>query len=74
MNKRMSEGLEKRPWLRPFVEDGDQSLAPAERRWNEAVELAMAELEKLGIEIYKRMKTAGGMETTALVVTGKEER
>lgn len=69
MNDTMEEALAERPWLKPFLEDGDEDLEPAERRWSEAVREAKAELRRLGVVVHERARTRSGLETTALVLT-----
>lgn len=72
MNDTMRIELLERPWLEPFLEPDDETLEPAEQRWDEAVEIATRELERLGIHVYRRMKPRRGIETTALLVTPEE--
>ena len=72
MNK-MLEALEREPWLEPFIEDDDEDLDPARKRWTDAVTAAKAELRRLGVQVYERAKTAGGLETTMLLVRREGE-
>ncbi len=72
MNDEMEVELREKPWLEPFVEDGDEDLEAVEERWREAVEAAKAELRRLGVTVYTRMKTSSGLETTALLVTPEQ--
>lgn len=74
MNKTIRDGLKNRPWLEPFIEAGDENLEPAETRWREAVDLAIRQLEEMGVEVFERMLTADGLETTALIVAEREPR
>ena len=74
MTAEMLEGLEQRPWLRPFVAPDDENLEPAEERWREAVREAKAELRRLGVEVYERAKTAEGYETTMLLMSSEKEK
>jgi hypothetical protein len=74
MTDEMLEGLASKPWLRPFVEDDDEDLEPAEERWREAVDLAVRELEALGVVVHERAKTKSGLQTTMLLVPSGDER
>lgn len=74
MNYRMKSELKSKPWLQPFIEDGDEDLGPAKERWREAVDLAIRQLEEMGVEVHQRMRTESGLETTALVVSQREAR
>lgn len=69
MNEDMRAGLRERPWLGAFVEDDDEDLEAAERRWEEAVEEGVRRLEELGVEVYKRARTADNVETTMLLTS-----
>jgi hypothetical protein len=64
--------LAEKPWLRIYVEDGDESLDEAEARWREAVAAARVELRSRGVELHRRMTTRTGLRTTALARTVEE--
>lgn len=74
MNDTMIEGLKERPWLEPFLEDGDEDLEPARNRWRAAVKAAKAELRKLGFQLHERAKTSSGLETTMLIMPTEPEK
>jgi hypothetical protein len=63
--------LSESPWLEPFIEDGDDDLEPARRRYNQAVTAAHAQIRATGQTVYKRQYTTTGAETTALITHPK---
>ena len=64
--------LDNEPWLRPFIEDGDVMLGQAQKRFQDATRAASAEVRIQHRELFARMLTASGLETTALQTTSKD--
>ena len=63
--------LDERPWLEPFIEDGDTSIDAAIERYERAMTEVRAEVRATGHAVYRRMQTADGHETTALATHPK---
>ena len=57
--------LEKKPWLRLYLVEGDRDLIAARARYKEAQEEARFQLRKKGKEPHRRMVARGGIQTTA---------
>ena len=70
--RRHADELGESPWLRPWVEDGDEDLGAAEARYREAVTAAKVELRARGVELHRRMTTRHGLQTTCLAMTTEE--
>jgi hypothetical protein len=66
--------LADRPWLRPFVEDDDEDLEPATRRWQDCQRRSRLALRARGIGLHRRVGGRNGLSTTALAVETGEER
>jgi hypothetical protein len=61
-----ADELDEAPWLRVWVEDGDESLVEARQRFDQCVDEAMVSLRARGVEVRSLVVTAGGIETTML--------
>ena len=61
------------PWLRAFVEDGDETLEPATKRWEDCQRRARLALRARGVELYRRMRGRNGLSTTALAVATEQQ-
>jgi hypothetical protein len=72
--KLFADELAARPWLRPFVEDGDESLEPAEKRWEDCQRRSRLALRARGVELHRRVRGHNGLTTTAVDVKPGEER
>jgi hypothetical protein len=57
--------LERKPWLRLYLVDGDEDLIGARARYKEAQQEARVQLRKKGKEPHRRMVARGGIQTTA---------
>jgi hypothetical protein len=61
-----ADELDEAPWLRVWVEDGDESLVEARQRFDECVREATVALRARGVEVRSLVVTADGVETTML--------
>jgi hypothetical protein len=62
------------PWLKAFVEDGDESLEPATARWQDCQRRSRLALRARGVELHRRVRGHNGLTTTAVDVKPGEER
>jgi hypothetical protein len=62
------------PAVLVFIEEGEDSLNPALDRWLKAQDAARRELKVRGLEIHPRMRGANGVYTTALELSGRNDR
>jgi hypothetical protein len=62
------------PWLRPFVEDGDEDLGPAKKRWTDCQRSSRLALRARGVELHRRVRGRNGLSTTALAVETEGEQ
>ena len=68
---RFEQVLDREPWLRPFIEDGDKDLELARRRFEQAETAALEQLELEGTTAFRRLEKTGGILTTALDPEGR---
>jgi hypothetical protein len=61
-----ADEIDEAPWLRVWVEDGDDSLVEARQRFEECVSEALVHLRARGVEVRSLAVTADGVETTML--------
>jgi hypothetical protein len=73
VGKKYRNDLAEKPWLRSFIDDGDDDLEPAKARWREAQAEARIALRHKGVELHRTMTTANGLRTTALLVKNEGE-
>ena len=61
----LEDALEQEPWLRPWIEEGDEDLIQARVRFKQAERAAEFRMAREGIT-YRRRLEKGGVLTTAL--------
>jgi hypothetical protein len=71
--KLFADELAARQWLRPFVEDGDETLEPAQKRWEDCQRRSRVALRARGVELHRRVRGRNGLQTTALAIESEEE-
>jgi hypothetical protein len=71
---RYADELAARPWLRPFVEDDDEDLEPAKKRWEDCQRRSPLALRARGIELHRRVRGPQRLDHDRIRRQAREER